>query len=258
MSCLAWNADCQLSGPYRCYGEGAAHISVLLGPPRWNKSANAVRHRFYGPANGCLFETDIQDEVLIVRCSIPSFSEGLEGFKEVNMSELLQALRAFDGKATSILSEARTRFGGSAGFLDELAALIASQDGSVADGATWLIKDCAESGVVPGPPETAAIVARLDAVPTWQAALHLCQTAEFFAFSPDQARRFAQWAAQFLDHERPFLRAWSMNALQHAARQAPDLAPLAETALSLAENDKSASVRARARKIRATTPDRRT
>ena len=171
------------------------------------------------------------------------------------MSELLKALLAFDGKATSSLLEARSRFGTNADFLGQLAALVGSQEGSVSDGATWLIKKCAESGVVPGPPEMAAIVARPDAVPTWQAALHLCQTAEFFTFTSDQARRFAEWSAQFLDHERPFVRAWSMNALQHAARQAPDLAPLAETALVRAENDDSASVRARARKVRARTRD---
>ena len=172
------------------------------------------------------------------------------------MSELLQALRAFDGKAISILSEARARFGRRADFLGELAALVGSQEGSVSDGATWLIKNCAESGVVPGPPEVAAIVARLDAVTTWGAALHLCQTAEFFAFTSDQARRFAEWATQFRDHKRPFLRAWSMNALQHAARCAPDLAPLAQKALAHAEEDGSASVRARARHVRAANPDR--
>ena len=174
-----------------------------------------------------------------------------------SMSELLHALRAFDGKTTSTLLEARTRFGGRTDFLGDLAALIASQEGSVSDGATWLIKNCVESGVVPSPPAIAAIVARLDAVPTWQAALHLCQSAAFLAFAPDQARRFAEWAAQFLDHERPLLRAWSMTALQHAARQAPDLAVIAETSLASAENDGSASVRARARKIKARTGDYR-
>ena len=169
------------------------------------------------------------------------------------MSELLEALRAFDGKAISTLLEARRRFGESADFLGELAALIGSQEGAVSDGATWLIKNCAESGRPPGPPEIAAIVAALDAVPTWQAALHLCQGAEFFAFTPDQARRYAEWAAQFLDHKRPFLRAWSMSALQTTARQAPGLAPLAEAALARGEDDRSASVRARARKIRRAT-----
>ncbi len=170
------------------------------------------------------------------------------------MSDLLRALRAFDGKAVSTLSEARKCFGGRADFLGELAALVGSPEGSVSDGATWLIKDCAESGVVPGPPEVAAIVARLDAVSTWPAALHLCQTAEFLAFTPDQARRFAEWATPYRDHDRPFLRAWSMNALQHAARIAPDLASVAEATLVQAEKDSSASVRARARKVRAASP----
>ena len=167
------------------------------------------------------------------------------------MSDLKQALLAFDGKATTILAEIRARFGERTGFLGELAALTGSPDGFVSDGATWLIKNCAESGVRPAPADITAIIARLDEVSTWQAALHLCQSAEFFAFTPDQARRFAQWAARFLDHQRPFLRAWSMNALQHAAMRAPDLAPLAEAALAGAEGDASASVRARARKVRA-------
>ena len=173
------------------------------------------------------------------------------GRRERKISELLEALRAFDGKAVSILSEARARFGGSDDFLGELATLVASQEGSVSDGATWLIKNCAESGVVPGPEAVAAIVARLDGVDSWGAVLHLCQTAEYFAFTPDQARRFGEWAAEFLDHKRPFLRAWSMDALQRAARQAPDLAPLAEKALIGAESDSAASVRARARNVRA-------
>ena len=153
------------------------------------------------------------------------------------MSELLRNLRKFDGKDTSVLSNIGMQFSGDADFLERLVSLVDSQEGFVADGATWLIKNCAESGVVPGPREIAAIVARLDAVPTWQAVLHLCQSAAFFAFTPDQARRFGDWAARFRDHERPFLRAWSMTALQHAARRAPDLAPLARTALSRAEED---------------------
>jgi hypothetical protein len=166
------------------------------------------------------------------------------------MSGLLQSLRAYDGKAISILSEARAQLGDDGNLLKKLVTFVDSQEGSVAEGATWLIKNCAESGVVPSPSEVAAVVSRLDAVPTWQAALHVCQTAQFLEFTPDQARQFAQWAARFLAHERPFLRAWSMDALQHTAVQASDLAPLAERALSNAEKDKAASVRARARNAR--------
>ena len=167
------------------------------------------------------------------------------------MSELLHALRAYDGKDASQLSEFRARFGGSAGFLGDLATHVGAPEGAVSDGATWLIKDCAEAGMCPGPSETPAILARLDAVTSWQSALHLCQTAAFFAFSTAEARQFADWASRFLDHKRPFLRAWSMNALQEAAAQAPELRPRADAALARAEADASASVRARARKVRA-------
>lgn len=167
------------------------------------------------------------------------------------MPELLQALRTFDGKAISMLSEARAQFGDDAHLLGELVTLVDSQEAQVASGATWLIKDCAESGMSMKPKKVTALIARLDSVPSWQAALHLCQTAEFLEMTSDQARSFAAWATQFLDHERPFLRAWSMSALQHAARQAPDLLSPAEKALTAAEKDKSASVRARARQVRA-------
>ncbi len=167
------------------------------------------------------------------------------------MPDLLRALREFDGKTTSVLLDIRARFGAGDGFLADLATLIACPDGAVSDGATWLIKNSAENGVVPGGSARAAIIARLDGVTRWQAALHLCQTVEFLDLTSDEARRFATWAAEFLDHERPFLRAWSMAAFQHAAQRAPDLADPAEAALRRAEGDASASVRARARKMRA-------
>lgn len=167
------------------------------------------------------------------------------------MSDLIAALREFDGKAVTILSEARARFSGDPHFMGELVSHIDSPEEHVANGATWLIKDCLDSGVVLGPKQSEALVARLEAVPTWQAALHLCQVAELIALTPNQARCFGEWAARFLDHERPFLRAWSISALQHVAQHAPDLLARAETALAEAEKDTSASVRARMRKIKA-------
>lgn len=167
------------------------------------------------------------------------------------MSDLLKALRKFDGKAVTILSEARARFGGDPDFMGELVSYIDSQEPYVADGATWLIKDCLESGLVLKPKEVEALVARLETAPSWQAALHLCQVTEFLKMTPKQAGCFGEWAARFLDHERPFVRAWSMSTLQHVAQQAPDMTARAETALAAAERDTSASVRARARKIKA-------
>ncbi|MEM1103872.1 MAG: hypothetical protein AAGH48_07170 [Pseudomonadota bacterium] len=170
------------------------------------------------------------------------------------MSDLKQALRAYNGKAVSILSEARVRFGEGDDVLLELAPLIASQDGYISDGATWLLKAYAEDGVAIAPNARAAILKNLGGVASWQAALHLCQTAKFLGFTPAQARAFADWAAAFIDHDRPFLRAWSIDALQHMAALSPNIAPLAEKALKQARDDKAASVRARARKYEALKP----
>lgn len=164
------------------------------------------------------------------------------------MSELEKALKAYDGKAVSILSEVRARLGAADVFLLELSEFISCHEGFVADGATWLIKHSAEDGVEIGPRETAAIIERLSTVRSWQAVLHLCQIAKFLRFSPDQARTFAHWASHYLDHKRPFLRAWSMDAIQHAALSASDLSDLAESALAQATRDTAASVRARSRK----------
>jgi len=159
-----------------------------------------------------------------------------------------QALQAYDGRKISILSEVRARFDGKNKFLPELIALIGSQNSFVSDGATWLIKNCAEDGVEMKLSVVETIIARLDAVTTWQSALHLCQTVKHLHFTPDQARRFAEWATPLLEHQRPFLRAWSMDALQHIAVLATDIAPLAHKALDRATRDQAASVRARARK----------
>lgn len=167
------------------------------------------------------------------------------------MSDLLEALRAFDGKAVTILSEARAKHGERPGFMGDLIKLIDSQEPYLADGATWLLKDCLESRIHLEPKDVAALIARLEAVPTWQAALHLCQIAEHLDLIPKQAKRYGKWTAQYLQHKRPFLRAWSMSALQYAATRSPDLVDAAEMALIAAGEDKAASVRARARQMRA-------
>jgi len=165
------------------------------------------------------------------------------------VQEVARGLNAYDGRDTSVLSDIHARYGGHADFRKALISLIGAREDALQDGATWLIKTCAESGDVPNADETAALLDQLDAVSSWQATLHLCQCAERFVFTHEQATRFGLWACHFLNHERAFLRAWAMSALCHAARQAPDLTARANGAVARAETDKSASVRARARKV---------
>ena len=163
------------------------------------------------------------------------------------MSELEQALHSYDGRAVSVLSEIRAKFAQNEGFYAQLISLIDSPEGFISDGTTWLIKECVETGAELNEQHVANLVQRLDGISTWPAVLHLCQSARHIDFSSKQAIEFGRWAYNFVSHERPFVRAWSMDALQHVAQSAPPLMPLAGAALSAALEDPAASVRARAK-----------
>lgn len=166
------------------------------------------------------------------------------------MSALFEALCEFDGNAVSILSEAQAKFGASASFLPELVDLASSQTEHIASGATWLIKNCLEKGERLTPATTAVLFANLNEAKTWQAQLHLCQSFAYLEIPAPAAANTADWLDGLLRHKRPFLRAWSMDAYQHLGKQHPRLEERAEVALTHAEQDEAASVKARARHAR--------
>ncbi|WP_421723142.1 hypothetical protein [Bauldia sp.] len=166
------------------------------------------------------------------------------------MSTIEEALARFDGKATTILSEIRAKFGGEPTFVSEVVRLASAKNPQISDGSTWLIKNCLEDGVRLTPSQTEDLVAHLDAVTSWQAQLHICQSLQYMEIPARLADLFAAWLTPLLRSDRPFLRAWSMDALQHLASRSPKLSRQAEDALETAGRDSSASVRARARRWR--------
>ncbi len=166
------------------------------------------------------------------------------------MKALYEALRDFDGKAMTILSEARATLGGRPSFLSDLVRLAAHDEANVSAGATWLIKDHLETGGHLTRAQTKALIGGLDAMSFWQSQLHVCQSVQYLKPSAEEARACADWLTPLLQSERPFLRAWSMDALQHLALRNAGLAARAEAALNEADADPAASVRARARNLR--------
>lgn len=163
------------------------------------------------------------------------------------MKRLRDALANFDGKAVSMLSEIRAELGGRKTFVAELVSLAGDDEGAIADGATWLIKNLLDEGARLTPSQTADLINRLDAITTWQAQLHICQSAGQLDVQVQQTGAFANWLTPLLRSDRPFLRAWSMDALQHLAARNAKLKRRAAAALDAAEQDSKASVRARAR-----------
>ncbi len=166
------------------------------------------------------------------------------------MNTLEEALKSFDGKATAILSEARATFGDEESLLSGLVPLAAHPESRISDGATWLIRDLLDDGVRLSPSRTEDLVGHFNAAKSWPAQLHLCQSIRHLDLPEHLATRCADWLKPLLQSDRPFLRTWSMDALQHLALRNTNLAGDAKTALDAAEQDPAASVRARARNWR--------
>ncbi len=165
------------------------------------------------------------------------------------MSQLYSDLSAFDGRAITILGEIRKKHEGSPSFIADLVVLAASDEPNISEGATWLLKAMLEDGHSLKPAQTRKLIDNFQHISRWQAQLHVCQLLERVDVPSESASAVADWLSPLLRHDRPFLRAWSMNALQHLAAQHYNYSARAKAALIEAETDKSASVRARVRKI---------
>ena len=166
------------------------------------------------------------------------------------VNDLRGRLLEFDGAAVSVLSEARADCRGHDRFFEDLIALSADPCGSVADGATWILKAELEDGAELTPQLAEVLVSALDRLTSWQSVLHVFQIIDKVRLNEAQAGRVIQRAKSFTVDKRPFLRAWSMHAIVVLGRAFVQYQHEAETALKQGEADKAASVRARARQLR--------
>lgn len=164
-------------------------------------------------------------------------------------TSLRDALRAFDGKAVSCLSEARVKYEDAPDYLAQLVALAAESEAEISAGATWMLKDHLENGGSLPSELVAPVLRNLTQTPSWSTALHLLQSVQYLDLGGVSDPGFSQAVVEYTGHERPFLRAWAVDALWRLSTAHSNLRPLAENALETAANDPAASVRARARQI---------
>ncbi len=115
---------------------------------------------------------------------------------------------------------------------------------------TWLLKHALEQGEQLSVPLTTRLIAALRDDWAWEAELHICQSIRSMKVDPSQARTLAIWLRKRLVHERAFVRAWSLDALCSLAKANHRYRRSADQALSDAETDPAASVRARVRNLR--------
>lgn len=162
---------------------------------------------------------------------------------------LRNELTAFDGKALTILGEIEARHNQEKGYRNALSTLASDPEPVIASGATWLIKHYLENG---GSLTTYQIDQLLSSTPTmsdWMAQLHLCQSIKYLDLTKDEAVILIPWLDIMMCHQRPFLRAWALDALCYIARHHSAFLHNASVALATAKTDTAASVKARARNI---------
>ena len=174
--------------------------------------------------------------------------------------DLRRRLQEFDGRAMSLLGEAEAALGGEPAYVDALVSLVADPEPFVGSGATWLLKSFFEKGGALSSEQTQALIAALpqeEKGAHWSTALHLCQSMRYLDLrglgptslgsSPPWSTSLWLWVEPLLTHKRPFLRAWSLDALAHLAKADEGYQMDFEAALKRASEDEAASVRARAR-----------
>ena len=158
-------------------------------------------------------------------------------------------LAGWDGTHVAPLKACLAAHAGDPGFAATLIARIGLQSDNSSDAATWLLKAALESGLVLDGGQTDALLARLDAVRSPTSTLHLCQVVRLLEVDANSAPGLCAWLEGNLLHDRPFIRAWALDAVVSLARRHPRCTHIADTALATAESDPAASVRARARKL---------
>jgi len=163
--------------------------------------------------------------------------------------KLGERLAAFDRKAISIVGEIEADFDQNPQYFSAIVGLASDHENNISCGATWLIKSSMEKGHRLNSTLLNQLAAGLDEITAWDAQLHICQSVRFFELSSNNAAAFSLWLRKLLDHDRPFVRAWSLDALCRIDAEFPDMNLDTAKDIAAALNDQSASVRARARNL---------
>ena len=168
---------------------------------------------------------------------------------EATLDALHARLAAYDGRTTSELTAIAEDWSDDAGYCAALITLAGSDEGHVANGATWLIKAALEGEGAFSPAEIDQLIDTLPALMDWAAQLHVAQSLRLLDLPQARGQEIAEWLTPLLTHKRPFLRAWALDGMAHLARSLEGFDAEFTAALGAALEDDAASVRARARNL---------
>lgn len=165
----------------------------------------------------------------------------------MNADIMCKLLLELDGNAAKSLTQIADDYSSQENYVGSLVSNVGIATESVCDGATWLILNHLKKGYTLSQKESKALLASVPLVESWPAQLHICQSIRLLKFNLPEAETMALWLQRLLQHKRPFLRAWSLDAMLALSEQHDSLKTQAKLALERATKDRAASVRARAR-----------
>jgi len=161
--------------------------------------------------------------------------------------QLRSILENFDGKEIASLQVLKSGWTLDSRTLEALLTIMENEDDRQQIGASWIVLNYPELHSYFGEPERARLMEILASQVHWQVTLHILQFLPFLNLSCAEYREAHPILIELADHQRPFVRAWSYNALYLAADKNEELRPSVSPLLRAALNDEKASVRARIR-----------
>lgn len=156
----------------------------------------------------------------------------------------------FDGKTTGSLEAACKAAGPDFTGFARLLELAASEDSRLQIAATWAIRKLLELGAEITAEQSATFIETAAVQIAWEARLHIVQSVQFIRNEDFDTRKLAEIITPWHLAKRPFLRAWTLDALCRLAQRDPSLKDSAAALLAKADDDPAASVRARVRNLR--------
>lgn len=160
-----------------------------------------------------------------------------------------RAIADFDGRHVAALEPVATRLQPSDSSLRDLVAKCLSGSAPEQVAASWILRRVLERGARLPPGTLDRLIAGMGRIAGWESQLHLAQSFQWLEPNEAQALNAARTLIDWFGSDKPFLRAWSCDALWRLGLRHGSLTAEARRVAALAEADPAASVRARARNL---------
>ena len=162
---------------------------------------------------------------------------------------ILTELQAFDGKHTDVLEHLASLLPPEASVIQTLSEIAESEDLKLQTAATWLLKKFQGTGASFSELQVTGFVRLLEQMTGWEAKLHLLQMLSGLGIPTQCKASLYRLLKEYLTADKKLVRAWAYNGLFVLAEQHPEYRPEVSQLLSMAQQDESASVKARLRNM---------